>query len=131
MACGYHNHTGEFKKYGDKTFWDLFAERTLKDVILQQDCGWIAAAGLDPVEMMKRYPGRMRSTHFKPTVVNQQPGKKAFLGQDSVDWAAVIEGCRKYGGTEWITLEQEAYPDGKSPMESTAISFGALKKLLA
>jgi sugar phosphate isomerase/epimerase len=131
MACGYHNHTGEFKKHGDKTFWDLFAERTTKDVILQQDCGWTAAAGLDPVEMMKRYPGRMKSTHFKPTVVNNEPGKKAFLGQDSVDWAAVIEGCHKYGGTEWITLEQEAYPDGKTPMECSAISFAALKKLLA
>ena len=131
MACGYHNHTGEFKMHGDKSFWDLFAEATTKDVILQQDCGWTAAAGLDPVEMMKRYPGRMRSTHFKPTVVNDEPGKKAFLGQDSVNWAAVIDGCRKYGGTEWITLEQEAYPDGKTPMESTAISFQALKQLLA
>jgi sugar phosphate isomerase/epimerase len=131
MACGYHNHTGEFKKDGDKTYWDLFAERTSKDVILQQDCGWTAAAGLDPVEMMKRYPGRMRSTHFKPTVVRNEAGKKAFLGQDSVDWAAVLEGCRNYGGTEWITLEQEAYPDGKTPMEATAVSFAALKKLLA
>ncbi len=131
MACGYHNHTGEFKLHGDKSYWDLFAEATTKDVILQQDCGWTAAAGLDPVEMMKRYPGRMRSTHFKPTVVNDEPGKKAFLGQDSVDWAAVIDGCRKYGGTEWITLEQEAYPDGKTPLESSAISFQALKKLLA
>jgi len=131
MACGYHNHTKEFTVYEGKTYWDWFAQRTTPDVILQQDCGWTAAAGLDPVEIMKRYPGRMRSTHFKPTVVNNEPDKKAFLGQDSVDWAAVIEGCRKFGGTEWITLEQEAYPDGKTPMEASAISFAALKKLLA
>ncbi|MBI5388528.1 MAG: TIM barrel protein [Verrucomicrobia bacterium] len=132
MACGYHNHTGEFKKDGDKTFWDLFAERTSKDVVLQQDCGWTAAAGLDPVEMMKRYPGRMKSTHFKPTVVSKDKGtgKKAYLGQDSVDWAAVLAGCREFGGTEWITVEQEAYPDGKSPMECSAISLAGLKKLL-
>jgi sugar phosphate isomerase/epimerase len=131
MACGYHNHTGEFKKDGDKTYWDLFAERTSKDVILQQDCGWTAAAGLDPVELMKRYPGRMKSTHFKPTVVGNDATKKAYLGQDSVNWPAVIEGCQKFGGTVWVTLEQEAYPDGKSPMECTAISFAALKKMLA
>jgi sugar phosphate isomerase/epimerase len=131
MACGYHNHTGEFKKDGDKTYWDLFAERTSKDVILQQDCGWTAAAGLDPVAMMKRYQGRMKSTHFKPTVVGNDKSKKGILGQDSVDWAAVIVGCREFGGTEWITLAQEAYPDGKSPMECTALSFAALKKLLA
>jgi sugar phosphate isomerase/epimerase len=131
MACGYHNHTGEFKKAGDTTYWDLFAQRTTKDVILQQDCGWTAAAGLDPVALMKRYPGRMRSTHFKPTVVGNDKTKKAFLGQDSVDWAAVLAGCIQFGGTEWITLEQEAYPDGKSAMEATAISFEALKKLVS
>jgi sugar phosphate isomerase/epimerase len=132
MACGYHNHTGEFKKDGDKTYFDLFAERTTEDVVLQQDCGWTAAAGLDPVAMMKKYPGRMKSTHFKPTVVggDKAKGKKAFIGQDSVDWVAVIAACRDFGGTEWITLEQEAYPDGKSPMECTAISFEALKKLM-
>jgi sugar phosphate isomerase/epimerase len=131
MACGYHNHTGEFKKDGDKTYWDLFAERTVKDVILQQDCGWTAAAGLDPVAMMKRYPGRMKSTHFKPTVVGNDKTKKPYLGQDSVDWAAVLAACIEFGGTQWVTLEQELYPDGKSPMECTAISFEALKKLIA
>jgi sugar phosphate isomerase/epimerase len=131
MYCGYHNHTGEFKKAeGDKTYWDLFAERTGQDVVLQQDCGWTAAAKLDPVAMMKKYKGRMKSTHFKPTVVGNEPGKKAFLGQDSVDWKAVLAGCREFGGTEWITLEQEAYPDGKSPMDATEISFKALKAMV-
>ncbi len=133
MGCGYHNHTGEFKKEGDKTYWDLFAERTTKDVILQQDCGWTAAAGLNPVDLMKRYPGRMKTTHFKPTVLRggRGEGKKAILGQDSVDWAAVYVACRDIGGTEWITVEQETYPDGKSPMECTALSLAGLKKLIS
>lgn len=129
MACGYHNHTGEFKKDGDKTFWDLFAERTSKDVILQQDCGWSVAAGQDPVVLMKRYPGRMKTTHFKPTVIGGDKTKKAILGQDSVDWAAVLAGCIEFGGTEWITVEQETYPDGKSPMECTEMSLQGLKKI--
>ena len=132
MACGYHNHTNEFKKDGDKTFWDLFAERTGKNVILQQDCGWTAYAGLNPVDLMKRYPGRMQTTHFKPTIVAADKGssKKAYLGQDSVDWVAVLAGCRDFGGTEWITIEQEAYPDNKPPMECSAISLAGLKKIL-
>ena len=130
LACGYHNHTHEFTKVGDKTYYDLFAERTSQDVVLQQDCGWTAAAGLSPVELMKRYPGRMKITHFKPTVVGGDKTKKGILGQDSVDWVAVLAACRDVGGTEWITLEQEAYPDGKSPRECTELSFAALKKLL-
>ncbi len=129
MYCGYHNHTGEFKKEGDKTYWDLFAERTSKDVVLQQDCGWSATAGLNPAELVRRYPGRTKITHFKPMVVKDEAGKKAILGQDSVDWVSVLKACREVGGTEWVTVEQEIYPDGKSPMECTAMSLAGLKKI--
>jgi sugar phosphate isomerase/epimerase len=130
MACGFHNHTAEFKKDGDKTYWDLFAERTTEDVILQQDCGWTAAAGFDPAAYVRKYPGRTRTVHFKPTVVGQDPGKKAFLGQDSVNWSAVYEECASVGGTEWIVIEQETYPDNRPAMECTAESLAGLKKIL-
>jgi sugar phosphate isomerase/epimerase len=130
MACGYHNHTGEFKKDGDKTYWDLFAERTSKDVILQQDCGWTFAAGFDPVEYVKKYPGRTKTTHFKPTVREGDTAKKAILGQDAVDWRAVYKACASVGGTKWIVVEQETYPDGKPAMECTKASFEGLKALL-
>ncbi len=129
MYCGYHNHKNEFKKDGDKTFWDLFAERTSKDVVLQQDCGWSAAAGYKPEELVRRYPGRTKITHFKPTVVDNEAGKKAIFGEDSVNWPPVLKACREVGGTEWITIEQEAYPDGKTPMECTQLSLAGLKKI--
>ena len=129
MYCGYHNHTHEFTKVGDTTYWDLFAQRTSKDVVLQQDCGWSAAAGYNPAELVRRYPGRTKITHFKPMVAKDQPGRKPILGQDSVDWAAVLAACREAGGTEWVTVEQESYPDGKSPMECTALSLAGLKKI--
>jgi sugar phosphate isomerase/epimerase len=129
MYCGYHNHKHEFEKDGDKTYWDLFAERTSPDVVLQQDCGWSAAAGQNPAELVRRYPGRTKTTHFKPTVVNNEPGKKAILCQDSVDWVAVLAACREVGGTQWVTLEQEFYPDGMSPMECTKLSLAGLKKI--
>ena len=53
MSCGYHNHTKEFTKIGDSTYYDLFAARTTDDVVLEQDCGWSASAGLQPAELMK------------------------------------------------------------------------------
>jgi len=130
MACGYHNHTREFTKDGGKTYWDLFAERTSKDVILQQDCGWTFAAGFDPVEYVRKYPGRTKTAHFKPTVRKEDVGKKAILGQDAVDWRAVYEACAYKGGTKWIVVEQETYPDGKSPMDCTKASLDGLKALL-
>ncbi len=130
MACGYHNHKREFEKTGDSNYWEMFAERTHKEVILQLDCGWAAAAGQDCADLMKRHAGRMTVVHIKPTVFGAATGKKAIFGQDSVAWAPVLAACRAIGGTEWLTLEQEVYPDGKSPMESSALSFAALKKAL-
>ena len=130
MACGYHNHTKEFARDGDKTYWDLFAERTRKEVILQQDCGWTFAAGFDPVAYISKYPGRTRTTHFKPTVREGETGRRAILGQDSVDWRAVYAACASAGGTEWIVVEQETYPDGKPAMECTRESLAGLKALL-
>jgi len=131
MYCGYHNHKGEFRKDGDKTYWDLFAERTSEDVVLQQDVGWTVAAGLDPAALIRKHPGRTKITHFKPTVVGGDEGKKHFIGQDSVNWKEVIAACREVGGTEWFTVEQESYPDGKSPMECSKISLEALKEIIA
>jgi sugar phosphate isomerase/epimerase len=132
MACGYHNHTEIAKVDAEtkKTYWELFAERTTPDVVLQQDVGWTAAAGLDPVELIKKHPGRTKIPHFKPTVVGKAAGKKAIFGQDSVNWKGVIEACYTVGGTEWFVIEQEVYPDGKSPMECTELSLAGLKKLL-
>ncbi len=131
MACGYHNHTAEFKTDGGKAFWDLFAERTKKEVILQQDCGWTFAAGQDPVAYVKKYPGRSRTVHFKPTVREGDAGKKPILGLDSVPWRQVYDACRTDGGTEWIVLEQELYPDGKTPAECVKESFAGLKTVVA
>jgi sugar phosphate isomerase/epimerase len=132
MYCGYHNHTREFSSPPgtDKTYWDLFAERTSEDVVLQQDCGWTAHAGRDPAVYVRKYPGRTKITHFKPSVHGNATGKKHFIGQDSVNWEEVIAACFEVGGTEWITVEQESYPDGKSPMECSEISLNGLKEIL-
>lgn len=130
MACGYHNHTREFAKIDGSNYWELFASRTGKDVVLQVDFGWASDAGQDCVDLMKRHTGRMKVVHIKPTVIKNEQGKKAIFGQDSVNWGPILTACRNFGGTVWLTLEQEAYPDGKSPMECTALSMAALTKSL-
>ena len=131
LYCGYHNHTQEFgKAEGDKTWWDLFAERTTKDVVLQLDFGHAIYAGADCVALVKKSPGRIKTTHIKGRLPKGTTGKKPFVGQDTADWKAILGACREVGGTEWFSIEQEDYPDGKSPMECTKISLEGLKKIL-
>ncbi len=130
LSCGYHNHTKELQKTGDTTWWDLFAGRTTRDVILQQDCGWTFAAGFDPEAYVRKYPGRSRTVHFKPTIREGEAGRQPIIGQDSVDWRAVCAACAAVGGTEWIVVEQERYVTGLTPVECTRNSVAGLKKLL-
>lgn len=131
MFCGYHCHTGEFKKLGDKTFWELFAENTTQDVVLQQDCGWSYVAGQDPAALIRKYPGRSRTLHIKPSVVKQdQATKKAILGQDSVPWPNVLKAAKEVGNTDWLTIEQETYPDGRPAMDCLKDSFLGLKAMM-
>jgi len=134
MFCGYHNHSHEFKPAGDdsrKTWWDLLAERTSDDVVLQMDVGWVVHAGCDPVAYLKKYPGRTRTAHFKPAVRRGDKDAKPIIGRDSVAWQDVITSCREAGGTEWFIVEQEQRPGNLSQLECAALSLKGLKEILA
>ena len=131
MACGFHNHTGEFAKAeGDKSWWDLFVERTSKDVVMQVDFGHALYAGIDCVGLVKKAPGRVRTTHVKGRLPKGTQGKKPFVGQDTGDWKSILGACYEIGGTDWFLIEQEDYPDGKTSMECTKISLDGLKGVL-
>ncbi len=130
MSCGYHNHVKEFEKSGDKSWWDLFAERTTKDVVLQIDFGHAIFAGVDGPALVRKSPGRVKTTHIKGRLPRGAQRKKPFVGQDAGDWKAIVTVCAEVGGTEWFTIEQEDYPDGKSSMECTKISLDGFKAIL-
>lgn len=131
ICTGYHNHAKEFGKVDGKTYWEHFADSTPKEMVLQQDVGWTTHAGQDPVAFIKKYPGRTKTTHFKPTVVRGDQGKQPILGKDSVKWPEIIEACYDVGGTDWFIVEQESYLPGVSPLECSKLSLTALKAILA
>jgi len=132
MFCGYHNHSHEFKPAGEdgKTWWDLLAERTHKDVVLQMDVGWVAHAGRDPVTYLKKYPGRTRTAHFKAFVARGDKGKQPFVGEDSIAWQDVIAACREVGGTEWFIVEQEKRPGNMTQLECAERSLKGLREVM-
>ena len=131
LLTGYHNHTGEMMTAeGDKMWWDLFAERTSKEVVLQQDMGHTMYAGVDAIAVVKKHPGRTKTTHVKCRPPKGTKGKKPFIGEDIFDWKGYFTACYEVGGTEWFSIEQEEYPDGKSSMECTKISLDNMKAIL-
>ncbi|CAH0273565.1 Inosose dehydratase [Massilia sp. Bi118] len=131
MRIGYHNHAQEMTGPDGRTPWDAIAAGTPQQSILQQDIGWTVFAGKDPVALMRRYPGRTISSHFKAKLAEGKGGQgKPLIGQDQTDWPAVYAAARGQGGAEWIVLEQEEYPDGMRPLEAVAASMRGLQGVI-
>ena len=98
--------------------------------MLQQDVGWTTGAGFDPVALVKKYPGRTKTTHFRAKLARGTNGKKHFIGEAMIDWNSLIIACEEVGGADWFTVEQEDYPEGLTPMECIERSLKGLKKIL-
>jgi len=130
LRFGYHNHAEEFGAYRDVTLWDHIARSTPDSLVLQLDVGWVNHAGLNPSDFVRRYPGRTLSTHFKAAENETHKGKLPIIGQDSANWPELIKATREVGGTQWIVLEQEEYPNGLTQLQAVEMSKKGLDKFL-
>jgi len=131
LAIGYHNHAQEFGDFQGSTYWDIIAKSTSKNVVLQMDVGWVNYAGKDPVAYVRRYPGRTLTTHYKVRTHEGEESSTAIIGQDSSDWAALLTANIDVGGTRWLVVEQEEYPNGMTPMQAVKASKEGLDGFLA
>ncbi len=130
MQIGFHNHAQEFKSFNGTTYWDHIALNTYDNVILQLDVGWASYAGKDPANYIKRYPNRTKVVHFKSRIPKGITGKLPIIGKDTIDWNAVLTSCLEFGGTQWIVLEQEEYPNGLSQLEALSLSKQGFETML-
>lgn len=130
MKTGFHNHDHEFGAFNNTTYWDYLAQHTGQDVILQQDVGWTTYAGKDPIDYVKRYPGRTLTTHYKVKLPEGVQGKLPLIGQDTIDWLNLSKTNIAVGGTLWFVVEQEEYPNGLTPLQAVKVSKDGLMKIL-
>ena len=125
MRIGYHNHTTDFNRIDGEYWWNLFADRTTKDVILQFDTGNASEmAGVPIVDLIRRNAGRTVSMHVKPF---SKKNPDAYLGVDELDWPAIMTASESAGGIEWYIIEYER--EGVPPLESLKANFDSFKKL--
>lgn len=122
MHLGYHAHAHDFTKFDGVSAWDLFFGTTKPDVVMQLDTSNCCDGGADPVEVLKKYPGRAKTIHVKAN----GGGPEAVIGEDKVNWKEVFQFCETKGGTKWYVVEHET---SKDPLDAVKRSFEALKKL--
>jgi sugar phosphate isomerase/epimerase len=129
----FHNHTMEFEKFpGDeRTKEEILAQETdPANLALELDLAWVHAAGVDPVECIRHYKGRVPHVHAKDVVMRGTKNPHAAfvpLGQGELNWDEIFTAGRE-AGIQWYAYEQDS---GRGdPFEYTAESYAFLKKKL-
>ena len=146
MMLGYHNHDFEYEKANGKYLHDYIFEAVAEDKIVPElDTCWVKYAGLDPVDMIRKYKGRVEIVHLKDFVCNSFAGGPVYdlidgagndsgkpksreengfqfrpLGRGMQDFKSILEACEECG-TETVIVEQDLSYD-ISELEAARIS---------
>ncbi len=133
MTFGYHNHNFEFKPLdGGAIGYDIVLRETDPALVkFELDCGWMVAAGHDPVAYLTRYPKRYRLLHIKDFQPTPSPSvgldestrpKPAELGRGHIDYKPIFAAARKTE-VELYYVEQEPPFTTASAMEAIKIDY--------
>jgi sugar phosphate isomerase/epimerase len=134
MRLAYHNHNFEFKDWGNgKTGFEIFVKETDPSLVsFEMDIYWVTRAGVDPIQLIKQNPGRIKLWHIKDMSDKKAAsfdtgGEQAFteVGSGVIDYKEIFK-HKKQSGMEYFFVEQDQV---KIPVyESIAKSLDYLKK---
>ncbi len=127
IALGYHNHSFEFQKYGDRLGIEiLYEESDPKVLSAELDTYWIQHGGSDPIAWIKKLAGRMSVIHLKDMTIIDGQQAMAEVGEGNLNWPGLLKACKE-SGVKWYVVEQDTCQ--RDPFESLAISFRNLKAM--
>lgn len=116
IRFAYHNHAYTFEEQEGQMPQDVLMENTDSGLVeYQMDIYWVAAAGQDPAEWARRYPGRFTSCHVKD-LVNPEDPESTVLGTGTIDFQQLLPVLAEHGMEDYI-VEQEAYT-ATTPMDA-------------
>lgn len=117
MQFFYHTHGYEFQPYNDGTLFDLLVRETdPHNVKFEMDIFWVAHAGLDPVKLLAKYPGRWALMHLKdmrkgtPTglLTGSSPtSNDVVFGTGELDLPAILNEAARVG-VKYYFIEDES-----------------------
>ncbi|MGZ9899698.1 sugar phosphate isomerase/epimerase family protein [Shewanella gaetbuli] len=114
ITLQYHLHGYEFSPYNNGTVFDYMVQNT-HFAQFQMDVFWIAHANVDPLALLKKYPGRFSSFHLKDRVANTpklanglaDPELNVVLGQGDIAIEDIVKEAKKQGVNDFF-LEDES-----------------------
>lgn len=114
ITLQYHPHGYEFLPHEDELLIDYIIKNT-KNAEFQMDVYWVKQGGMDPVKLLRKYPGRFKSLHLKDrrkgspdaTDGRSDPETNVVLGEGDVGIKKVVAEAKKQG-IRYFFIEDES-----------------------
>ena len=113
----WHNHDNEFREMEEGYPFDYLMENTDADFVnCEMDIYWVKKGGANPLEVLKKYDGRIPILHVKDMAPDAD-----FIcpGRGIIDFAPIFKEARKQGIEHYI-VERDNEPDGLGCLRSSA-----------
>lgn len=126
MTFGYHNHGPEFGKENGTVFYDELLKLTdPKLVVFEMDCGWVYAAGRNPIDYLSKTPERFPLLHVKDMEKGANGEMHSVvLGQGGMDYGPIL---RAATGLKSYFVEQEDFK--ADPIEELRLDAEYMRKV--
>jgi len=127
MTLAYHNHTEEFEKPegATETAYDSFLSQLSPDIKMELDLCWATKAGVDPVELFKKHPGRFELWHVKD--LDKDKNGPAPVGEGIIDFKRIFVNA-DVAGMKHFFVEHDMPKDAYA---SITTSYNNLKKIMS
>jgi sugar phosphate isomerase/epimerase len=117
LRFGYHNHNPEVAPLpGGMTGFDILLRETDAAVVkFEVDIGWVAAAGVDPVALLKKHRRRVTQLHVKDIrattrtnyALAQDPTE---VGNGRINWPALLKAADHAGIKRYYVEQEPPFP---------------------
>jgi sugar phosphate isomerase/epimerase len=123
LVLCYHNHTHEFEQVEGRVPYDVLLSQLPADILkMELDLGWATKAGVDPVALFKKSPGRFPLWHVKDISAGERLPTE--IGNGTVDFKRIFDNG-EIAGMQHFFVEQDM---AIKPFESIATSFKNLRE---
>lgn len=136
LKLAYHNHNHEFApRFDGRSGYDILLRHTDPTLVsFEIDVGWVAAAGRDPVALLRGHRGRFTHMHVKDTVGAAEPNYEfkqhpADIGDGVLNWRAILPAAYHAGVRSFYVEREPPFPISR--IESARRSFEFLNSLVA
>ena len=146
IRYGYHTHSQEFAVYDGLTAFDILVQNTDPELCcFELDLFWAEVAGVNVVELIRKYPGRVKLLHIKElkekldkvyasnepfdnmAIAMELMGKQTIIGEGIIEFRNIIDQV-DHTGIDYMVVESDFPPE---PIRFAEESIKNLKRILS